>query len=36
MHGPSVAGVPLATELMIAEALKDETDHVHPAPGGAP
>jgi hypothetical protein len=30
----SVAGLLLTTEVMIAEAPKDEHDHAHPAPGG--
>jgi chaperonin GroEL len=30
----SVAGLLLTTEVMIAEAPKGESDHVHPVPGG--
>jgi chaperonin GroEL len=33
-NAASVAGLLLTTEVMIAEAPKDEHDHVHPAPGG--
>jgi chaperonin GroEL len=33
-NAASVAGLLLTTEVMIAEAPKDESDHVHPAPGG--
>jgi chaperonin GroEL len=33
-NAASVAGLLLTTEVMIAEAPKDEADHVHPAPGG--
>jgi len=32
-NAASVAGLLLTTEVMIAEAPKDESDHVHPAPG---
>ena len=28
------SGLLLTTEVMIAEAPKDESDHMHPAPGG--
>jgi len=33
-NAASVAGLLLTTEVMIAEAPKDDHDHVHPAPGG--
>jgi chaperonin GroEL len=33
-NAASVAGLLLTTEVMIAEAPKDEHDHAHPAPGG--
>ncbi|MBV6423309.1 MAG: 60 kDa chaperonin [Steroidobacteraceae bacterium] len=33
-NAASVSGLLLTTEVMIAEAPKDEADHVHPAPGG--
>jgi len=33
-NAASVAGLLLTTEVMVAEAPKDESDHVHPAPGG--
>ena len=33
-NAASVAGLLLTTEVMIAEAPKDESDHVHPAPAG--
>ncbi|MEY2721305.1 MAG: molecular chaperone GroEL [Pseudomonadota bacterium] len=33
-NAASVSGLLLTTEVMIAEAPKDEHDHVHPAPGG--
>ncbi len=33
-NAASVASLLLTTEVMIAEAPKDESDHVHPAPGG--
>jgi chaperonin GroEL len=33
-NAASVAGLLLTTEVMIAEAPKDDADHVHPAPGG--
>jgi chaperonin GroEL len=33
-NAASVAGLLLTTEVMIAEAPKDESDHMHPAPGG--
>jgi chaperonin GroEL len=33
-NAASVAGLLLTTEVMIAEAPKDESDHVHPSPGG--
>ncbi len=33
-NAASVAGLLLTTEVMIAEAPKDEADHAHPAPGG--
>jgi hypothetical protein len=33
-NAASVAGLLLTTEVMIAEAPKDESGHVHPAPGG--
>jgi chaperonin GroEL len=33
-NAASVAGLLLTTEVMIAEAPKEEADHVHPAPGG--
>jgi hypothetical protein len=33
-NAASVAVLLLTTEVMIAEAPKDESDHVHPAPGG--
>ncbi len=29
-----MAGLLLTTEVMIAEAPKDQSDHMHPAPGG--
>ena len=33
-NAASVAGLLLTTEVMIAEAPKDDHDHMHPAPGG--
>ncbi len=33
-NAASVAGLLLTTEVMIAEAPKDESDHMHPSPGG--
>jgi chaperonin GroEL len=33
-NAASVSGLLLTTEVMIAEAPKDDADHVHPAPGG--
>jgi len=33
-NAASVSGLLLTTEVMIAEAPKDDHDHVHPAPGG--
>ncbi len=33
-NAASVAGLLLTTEVMVAEAPKDESDHAHPAPGG--
>jgi chaperonin GroEL len=33
-NAASVAGLLLTTEVMIAEAPKDDHDHAHPAPGG--
>ena len=33
-NAASVAGLLLTTEVMIAEAPKDESDHVHPGAGG--
>ena len=33
-NAASVAGLLLTTEVMIAESPKDESDHMHPAPGG--
>jgi chaperonin GroEL len=33
-NAASVAGLLLTTEVMIAEAPKDESDHAHPSPGG--
>jgi chaperonin GroEL len=33
-NAASVAGLLLTTEVMVAEAPKDDHDHVHPAPGG--
>ncbi len=33
-NAASVAGLLLTTEVMIAEAPKDESDHVHPSAGG--
>ena len=33
-NAASVAGLLLTTEVMVAEAPKDEADHSHPAPGG--
>ncbi|MSR01082.1 MAG: chaperonin GroEL [Gammaproteobacteria bacterium] len=33
-NAASVAGLLLTTEVMIAEAPKDDADHAHPAPGG--
>ena len=33
-NAASVAGLLLTTEVMIAEAPKDDHDHVHPAPTG--
>ena len=33
-NAASVSGLLLTTEVMIAEAPKDESDHVHPSPGG--
>jgi chaperonin GroEL len=33
-NATSVAGLLLTTEVMIVEAPKDESDPVHPAPGG--
>jgi len=33
-NAASVAGLLLTTEVMIVEAPKDESDHMHPAPGG--
>ncbi len=33
-NAASVSGLLLTTEVMIAEAPKDDSDHVHPSPGG--
>jgi chaperonin GroEL len=33
-NAASIAGLLLTTEVMVAEAPKDDHDHVHPAPGG--